>query len=108
LYESNEATLSEFFEKAYWLQRGQFHPENHQKNIDELCSIFPWDRAIVGALYRILPHFDYLAQEAAKRLGAGLLTSDEAFQELCAPVFYYIPDGVKKGAWELHLAERCL
>ena len=101
-----EATLREFFEKAYWLQRGEFLPENHLKNIDELCRAFPWDRAVVDALYRILPHFDYIATEAAKRFRSGALTSDQAFQDLCFPVFYYIPEEVKRSAWQVHLAEQ--
>jgi hypothetical protein len=102
----SEAMLRDFFEEAYWLQRGEFFPEIHLKNIDELCRAFPWDKVVVDALYRILPHFDYIAQEAVKRFRAGEFTSEEAFQQLCFPVFHYIPEQVKRSAWDIHLTEQ--
>lgn len=66
--------------------------------MDKLSKEFPWDRAIVDAMYRILPHFDYVAEEAAKRVRRGELTADQGFEELCIPVFYYISESLKKSA----------
>ena len=97
-----------FFESAYWLQRGEFYPEIHAANVDKLASEFRWNRVLVDALYRILPHFDYVAQEAAKRVASGEVSVEVAFEELCFPVFYYIPEPVRQKAWKLHLDDHFL
>lgn len=86
------------------MQRGEYYPEIHRENIDELCQLYTWNRDIVEALYRILPHFDYLAQKEAKMVNQGIKTPEEGYNDLLLPIFHFIPDSVKKSAWELHLS----
>ncbi|MDX1679376.1 MAG: hypothetical protein R3242_01485 [Akkermansiaceae bacterium] len=102
--ESTESKLGAFFEKAYWMQRGEYYPETHAKNIDELSQQFPWDRELIDTLYRLLPHFDFVAEEAVKKFKLGEKTNEEAYQDLCYPIFSRIPESVKKDVWDLHLS----
>lgn len=86
------------------MQRGEYFPEIHNENIDELGKSFPWTRDVIAALYRILPHFDYLAEEEAKKVKQGLKSADKAFKDLDLPIFIFIPESVKRSAWDIHLS----
>ena len=102
----SKMSIGDFFEQAYWLQRGQYFPEKHFQNIDELCQAFSWERDVIEALYRILPHFDYVAEEAAEKVKQGVLSPDRAYEDLSLPIFHFIPESVKESAWDLHLSNR--
>ena len=104
--DDSESRLREFFQEAYWLQHGEYRPETHESNVETLCREYPWERHIIDALYRLLPHFDFTVDKAGKRVLAGELTRAQAYDEVDLPIFYYIPYELKGDVWQRYFAER--
>ena len=96
----NSSRLQQFFEEAYWLQHGEYYPQTHQANVEKLCGRYPWEAVIIDSLYRVTCHFDFVLEQAAKRVASRQISAPKGFEELNLPIFFYIPDSLKKLAWK--------
>ena len=91
-----EAYLTEFLGTAYQLQRGEFFPEIHEKNLEELARNYPdIPKVLQDQLYRFTITLDTEAMKFAKRISRGELSPEEAIQELSVTFRYYSPEVIK-------------
>lgn len=92
----NESYLTDFLDTAYQLQRGELHPENHKRNLNELGRKFPDIPTVLqDQLYRFTITLDTQAKESVKRIARGDLSSEDALVELSVTFHYFSPEVIK-------------
>jgi hypothetical protein len=97
--------LESFFEKAYFLQHGEFYPENHALSTNKLRDEFPcYPSPLVDCLYRFAIGLDYFCELLISAEGGLACDPDEILRKLSV-TFKYVPKEVIKYAISQTLAK---
>lgn len=93
-------SLKDLLDSAYLCQSGEFYPEIHKKNIDDLCVKYTdYDKKVIDCLYRFAIHLDTYSAELAEKMNDDQITKEEALETL-EIIFYHFSDSIRNQALE--------